>query len=109
MSTVNVNLDKLMHAKVERLLPIVAGYAERAILRIWAWGHHARGWRERRRIMRGHCPKCDYYLRGSIWNCPECGAEIPREALLNFLIIEGKPLRRTFANQPRWRKAADQG
>ena len=103
----NLTLDKLMHARLERLPPIVAGFAERALSKIWARLRHARGWRERRRIARGHCPKCDYYLRGSIWNCPECGTEIPRAALLNFLIIEGKQPRRTFANRSRWRKAAD--
>ena len=32
----------------------------------------------RRRPMPGHCPKCDYDLRGSIGasTCPECGADV---------------------------------
>ena len=104
-----LDFDKLMHARIEQLPAVAAGYADRALSRVWGWLRHARGWRERRRMAQRHCPKCDYYLRGSIWNCPECGAEIPRAALLNFLIIEGKPPTRTFANRSRWRKAADYG
>jgi len=41
--------------------------------RLWTW-RAAR--RVEERIWRGHCPVCDYDLRGGGGRCPECGNEV---------------------------------
>jgi hypothetical protein len=43
------------------------------------FGRFCKWWRARRaeeRLWRGHCPVCDYDLRGGSGRCPECGSEV---------------------------------
>ncbi len=102
-SVMRLTIDRVMHIRIEDVAHVVWQRTCTLARKGHDWLVYLRERPRRRRIAAGDCPQCGYHLRGSIWTCPECGAQIPKAALLNYLIIEGKPPR-NFANTPRHRK-----
>ena len=51
-------------------------------------------WRDRRRVLPGHCQKCGYNLTGNVSGvCPECGEEVMKAASRPWVALRWRPSR----------------